>query len=153
MKVMTVQTQDKKNGKIENTPSKTLVFELSAESVIKMEAEYGRKIPVDFLSLLEETAFETLYDWFKNNGAPEEVLAMIDRIEILNRQVVTLNFGGKLAELEYADLLPAIADVSKLIADFGGSFFSEYRNPEPRKSTITWGPRSSVPSNIEHLNG
>jgi hypothetical protein len=107
----------------------------------------GRMYTHEFIGTLAETANETLWEWLKDQGAPEELILMIDEIVRLKRFELQAKFGN-FCDAEAAKLAHSVPVTTQLIARFGGSFRSKYGISKSRKPSVLWPlPNSAEQSN------
>ena len=100
-----------------------------------VKAEVGRTYPPEFLSALADDARELLRDRLGAKGLKPEI-ELFDTIITMERYSIRAeNPPQGLQDFEAADVVDAVANTTRLIAENGGKFYSAIGDTIPRTVT------------------
>ncbi len=101
--------------------------------------------PPAFVGALVNNAFKTLNDYLEANGAPKEVLDLLDHLMMLRQHETTLEItGGLLASHDNEELPNQIEQAIDLITRLGGEWHGGYSvyGVEP---AVSWPTKDNGP--------
>lgn len=102
-------------------------------------ASLGRQIPLALVSTLRDAGINTLVNYLKDNGAPEEVLDLLNHIQYFMLCEGNMR-AGQLGEWDAEMLIESIGPIAKEIDALGGSVSdSELILPNPHP--VKWGKK------------
>ncbi|SRR6266498_702282 len=90
-----------------------------------------RVYPVEFLSAMKDTAFQTIQDFLKKIDAPKEASGLLEDLATLSIWTDNVEMGNQVAN---QILLETVASASRNIVELGGVFYSPSGTTVGRKS-------------------
>lgn len=122
------------------------IEEIKADVIKKdmeFEAQIGRSYAPEFVRNLADVAGNTLREWLKKNGCPEQAIDLLDNVIILERDTIHLE-NHNLSDWDARGLAQEIGNITERIAQLGGVFHDEYCVSRTRENMITWQPALQI---------
>ncbi len=115
-----VAPQARKANSMNNEPSPTLTpYQIAA--IREAIAELGRGYQPGFVEMVSSVAYNTVVDYLKNAGMPEEVLDLLGIALVLRNYAGELE-AGTISDVGAGDIVDTLPEATRLIWALGGSF-------------------------------
>ena len=80
--------------------------------------------PIEFLSVVQDTALKALQDYLRASDAPKAVLALLEDLAVLTTWTGEVEKGVQVRQLVNQFLQETVASASRNIVAIGGEFYS-----------------------------
>lgn len=119
---------------------------------LDFETILGRSFAPEFISILADNAENTLREWMKKNGCPEQAVYLLEEVIMLERYNILLENHHTLSDWDARGLIEEIGNITESIAQLGGTFTDGYLSTNPRENVITWQPGEVVETQKDNID-